>query len=465
MNKQIDNIFQDQKILLVDDDPSLLKLLSVRLQATGLEINTANSAEQGLALIPSYRPQVVITDLQMPEMDGLTFFNHIQEQYPTLPVIILTAHGTIKDAVSTTRQGVFGFLTKPIESKELLDLISQALLLNKNISPEKRAEKRQSWRENIITRSSTMENLLKEVQHVAHSEVSVFIHGESGTGKELIAQAIHDASPRSSKKFVAVNCSAIPEELLESELFGHCKGAFSGASVSRKGLFEVADGGSLFLDEIGDMPSAFQAKLLRVLEQGEIRPVGSNNITHVDVRVISASHQDLQLLASDGHFRMDLYYRLNVVTLSLPRLADRLEDIPILANHFIANTHSRTNTVAKALSSDALELLVAYQWPGNVRQLKNVIEHVCTFATTPLIPVSLIEKALQEKQKSLLSFNDAKKNFERDYLIKLLQLANGNVTEAARLAKRNRTEFYRLLDRHALKASQFKTDKNDNQTT
>jgi two-component system response regulator GlrR len=359
-------------------------------------------------------------------MDGLTFFNHIQEQYPTLPVIILTAHGTIKDAVSTTRQGVFGFLTKPIESKELLDLISQALLLNKNISPEKRVEKRQSWRENIITRSSIMENLLKEVQHVAHSEVSVFIHGESGTGKELIAQAIHDASARSSNKFVAVNCSAIPEDLLESELFGHCKGAFSGASVARKGLFEVANGGSLFLDEIGDMPTAFQTKLLRVLEVGEIRPVGS-------------------------------------ITLSLPRLADRLEDIPILANHFIANTHSRTNTIAKGLSSDALELLVAYQWPGNVRQLKNVIEHVCTFATTPLIPVSLVEKALQEKQKSLLSFNDAKKNFERDYLIKLLQLANGNVTEAARLAKRNRTEFYRLLDRHALKAAQFKTVRNEKQ--
>jgi len=460
MNKHVDNNFQDQKILLVDDDPSLLKLLSVRLQATGLEINTANSAEQGLALIPSYRPQLVITDLQMEGMDGLTFFNHIQAQYPTLPVIILTAHGTIKDAVSTTRQGVFGFLTKPFESKELLALISQALLLNKNVSPEKRVEKRQSWRENIITRSISMENLLEEVQHVAHSEVSVFIHGESGTGKELIAQAIHDASPRRSKKFVAVNCSAIPEDLLESELFGHCKGAFSGASVSRKGLFEDADGGSLFLDEIGDMPTAFQAKLLRVLQEGEIRPVGSNNTINVDVRVISASHQDLQHLASEGLFRMDLYYRLNVVTLSLPRLTDRLEDIPILANHFIASVQSRTRTIAKGLSSDALELLVSYQWPGNVRQLKNVIEHVCTFATTPLIPVSLVEKALQEKQKSLLSFNDAKKNFERDYLIKLLQLANGSVTEAARLAKRNRTAFYRLLDRHALKAAQFKTDKN-----
>jgi two-component system response regulator GlrR len=463
MNKQIDNNFQGQKILLVDDDPSLLKLLSVRLQATGLEIDTAHSAEQGLALIPSYRPQLVITDLQMAEMDGLTFFNQIQAQYPTLPVIILTAHGTIKDAVSTTRQGVFGFLTKPFESKELLELISQALLLNKNISPEKRVETRQSWRKNIITHSISMENLLEEVQHVAHSEVSVFIHGESGTGKELIAQAIHDTSPRSNKEFVAVNCSAIPEELLESELFGHCKGAFSGASVSRKGLFEIADGGSLFLDEIGDMPTAFQTKLLRVLEVGEIRSVGSNNTIRVDVRVISASHQDLQRLASEGLFRMDLYYRLNVVTLSLPSLAERLEDIPILANHFIANTRSRTKTIAKGLSSDALELLVAYQWPGNVRQLKNVIEHVCTFAKTPLIPVSLVEKALQEKQKSLPSFNDAKKNFERGYLIKLLQLSNGSVTEAARLAKRNRTEFYRLLDRHSLKAAQFRTVRNKTQ--
>jgi len=465
MNKHIDNNFQGQKILLVDDDPSLLKLLSVRLQATGLEINTAQSAEQGLALIPSYRPQLVITDLQMAGMDGLTFFNHIQAEYPSLPVIILTAHGTIKDAVSTTRQGVFGFLTKPFESKELLALISQALLLNNNISPEKRAEKRQSWRENIITHSISMENLLEEVQHVAHSEVSVFIHGESGTGKELIAQAIHDASPRSSKKFIAVNCSAIPEDLLESELFGHSKGAFSGATASRKGLFEVADGGSLFLDEIGDMPTAFQVKLLRVLEVGEIRPVGSNNTINVDVRVISASHRDLQRLATEGIFRMDLYYRLNVVTLSLPRLAERIEDISILANHFIANTRARTKTIAKGLSSEALELLVAYQWPGNVRQLKNVIEHVCTFAKTPLIPVCLVEKALQEKQKKLLSFNDAKKNFERGYLIKLLQLANGSVTEAARLAKRNRTEFYRLLDRHALKAAQFKTVRNENQIT
>ena len=450
------NDFQGQRVLLVDDDPSLLKLLAVRLKATGLEVETAQSAEQAVSLIPSYLPQLVITDLRMEEMDGLALFNHIQLQYPTLPVIILTAHGTIKEAVSATRQGLFGFLTKPFDSKELVELITKALALNKNVLSDKQTEQAESWRENIITRSINMENLLREVQHVAHSEVSVFIHGESGTGKELIAQAIHKASSRSTKEFVAVNCSAIPEELLESELFGHCKGAFSGASATRKGLFEVADGGSLFLDEIGDMPAAFQVKLLRALQEGEIRPVGANKIIPVDVRIISASHQDLQQLASEGHFRMDLYYRLNVVTLSLPRLAERLEDIPLLANHFIANNHSKVQAIAKGLSSEAMELLLAYQWPGNVRQLKNVIEHVCTFATTPLIPVSLVEKALQEKQKTLLSFNDAKKNFERDYLIKLLQLANGNVAEAARLAKRNRTEFYRLLDRHALKAAQFK---------
>lgn len=459
MNQQSNSSFQEQKILLVDDDPSLLKLLSVRLQASGLEVKTAESGEQAVALIPSFLPQLVITDLRMAEMDGMSLFIHIQEHYPTLPVIILTAHGTIKEAVAATQQGVFGFLTKPFDSKELLDLIEQALVLNKSDLSSAPCDDKDAWRSDIITRNIVMENLLREVQHIANSDISVFIHGESGTGKELIAQAIHKSSARNNKEFIAVNCSAIPSDLLESELFGHVKGAFSGASAARKGLFEIADGGSLFLDEIGDMPLPFQAKLLRVLQEGEIRPVGSNKTISVDVRIISASHRDLLKLESEGLFRMDLYYRLNVVTLKLPLLSERLEDIPILANHFINSNQSRTPAIAKGLSNEALEALVAYDWPGNVRQLRNVIEHVCTFATTPLIPVSLVEKALQEKQKTLLSFNDAKKNFERDYLVKLLQLANGNVTEASRLAKRNRTEFYRLLDRHALKASQFKIKK------
>ncbi len=448
--------FQGQKVLLVDDDPSLLKLLSMRLGAAGIEVKTAQSGEQAISIVPIFLPELVITDLRMAEMDGMALFNHLQQHYPTLPVIILTAHGTIKEAVAATRQGVFGFLTKPFDGNELLELVDQAFTLNGPATMEPQQTAKEHWRKNIITRSAEMENLLREVQKIAQSEVSVYINGESGTGKELIARAIHDASPRGKKEFVAVNCSAIPEELLESELFGHCKGAFSGASTERKGLFELADGGSLFLDEIGDMPPSFQVKLLRALQEGEIRPVGSNHIIKVDVRIISASHRDLQQLAVEEQFRTDLYYRLNVVTLKLPRLADRPEDIPLLANFFISNMSSRTQSVAEGLSNEALELLIAYDWPGNVRQLKNVIEHICTFATTPLIPATLVEKALQEKQKTWLSFNDARKNFEREYLIKLLLLASGNVTEAARLAKRNRTEFYRLLDRHSLKASEFK---------
>ena len=458
MIEQTKNNLQPQKILLVDDDPSLLKLLALRLRSLGFDVKSVESAELAVGLIPSYLPHLVITDLRMQEMDGLALFSHVKDLYPTIPVIILTAHGTIKEAVAATNEGVFGFLTKPFDSKELVELTSKALALNVSHPTNHHAEQN-NWREGIITRSIIMENLLREVERVANSKISVYIHGESGTGKELIAQAIHKISPRRDKEFVTVNCSAIPENLLESELFGHSKGAFSGASTNRKGLFEIADGGSLFLDEIGDMSAAFQVKLLRALQEGEIRPVGSNTTIKVDVRVISASHRDLQKLANEDVFRMDLFYRMCVVTLNLPSLVERLEDIPLLANHFIANNHSKPHPVAKGLSTEAMELLISYKWPGNVRQLRNVIEQVCTFTTTPLIPVSLVEKALQEKQTSLLSFNDAKKNFELDYLIKLLQLTNGSVTEAAKLAKRNRTEFYRLLDRHSLKPAQFKIKK------
>ncbi|RLA25237.1 MAG: two-component system response regulator GlrR [Gammaproteobacteria bacterium] len=456
MSQVIKNNFQGMKVLVVDDEPSLLQLLDLRLRSLGLEIKKAESAEEAVALLPSYRPQLVITDLKMGEMDGMALFSHIQQQYPALPVIILTAHGTIKEAVAATHQGVFGFLTKPFVKEELIELVTKAFALNTRVDHGKGIEGSAAWRANIITRSMMMENLLDEVERVAQTNVSVYIQGESGTGKELIAQAIHKAGSRSDKEFVAVNCSAIPEDLLESELFGHQKGSFSGASVARKGLFEIADGGTLFLDEIGDMSAAFQVKLLRALQEGEIRPVGANKTISVDVRVISASHQDLQEMTANNLFRLDLYYRLNVVTLMLPRLAERLEDIPLLASYFITHNDIQIESVAKGFSNEAMELLISYDWPGNVRQLKNVIEHICTFATTPLVPVNLVEKALREKQKLSLSFNDAKKNFEREYLVKLLQLANGSVTQAAKLAKRNRTEFYRLLDRHNLKAAQFK---------
>ncbi|VAW49986.1 Transcriptional response regulatory protein GlrR [hydrothermal vent metagenome] len=443
--------FKGQKLLLVDDDTSLLKLLSIRLRHIGLDVLTVESAAEALAALPVFNPQLVITDLRMDEMNGMALYEQIQQTRPTLPVIIMTAHGTIKEAVEATSLGVFGFITKPINHIELNEQIEKAFKLHTNLVCDFLGAK---WRENIIGQSSIMESLLKDLYHVSQSDISVYIQGESGTGKELIAQAIHKASPRKDKPFVAVNCSAIPEELLESELFGHKKGAFSGAIENRKGLFELADGGVLFLDEIGDMSPSFQVKLLRALQEGEIRPVGESQTRSIDVRVVSASHRDLKQMVEEKTFRLDLYYRLNIVTLKLPNLTERPEDIPLLVNYFIIEA----GTKVKKISNEAMEVLLGYEWPGNIRELKNVIDQVCAFATTPLIPASLIEKALQKKNLSIPSFNEARKNFERDYLIQLLKLAGGNVSHAARIAKRNRTEFYRLLSRHMLKPANFKEE-------
>lgn len=445
--------FSKQSILLVDDDSSLLELLSIRLKASGLSVKTATSGAEALGAISQCHPELVITDLRMDNMDGMQLCKLIQRDYPTLPVIIITAHGTIKEAVEATSEGVFGFITKPVDISELQDKIHQAFALSGRSINSKSTE---DWRADILTRSQLMENLLSQVKLLSQGDASLFIHGESGTGKELIAQAIHKASPRRDAPFVAVNCSAIPEELLESELFGHRKGAFSGAFENRQGLFQAADKGTLFLDEIGDMSAAFQVKLLRALQERQIRPVGSNASIPVDVRIVSASHHDLEKKATEGGFRMDLYYRLNVATLTLPRLSERREDISLLANHFISHPDSTYNYIAKGFSNQALELLLAYDWPGNVRQLKNIVEHVSALASTPIVPANLVEKVLREKSTTLQGLKEAKNQFEKEYLIKLLSSVSGNVSQAARLAKRNRTEFYKLLDRHQLKPNTFK---------
>jgi len=445
-------------VLLVDDDPSLLRLLSLRLTAIGLSVECANSGEQAVGLVPQFKPQLVVTDLRMGEMDGLALFRYLQRHYPLLPVIVLTAHGTIAEAVEATRQGVYGFLTKPFDSKELIAQVEQALQLGGWPPGETEQADRQDWRSEIITRSQSMEQLLQEVQRVAQGDASLFIHGESGTGKELIARAVHQVSPRTAAPFVAVNCSAIPAELLESELFGHVRGAFSGAVSSRDGLFRSADSGTLFLDEIGDMPALFQVKLLRALQEQRIRPVGANQDILVDVRIISASHHDLDALVAAGSFRQDLYYRLNVVTLSLPALSERREDIPLLANHFLSRLSPRYGDRVKGFSAEALNALVQYDWPGNVRQLQNVVEQLTALSSTPIIPVKQVEKALKEKAALLPGFQEAREQFEREYLVELLQRVNGNVSQAARLAKRNRTEFYKLLKRHHLEPARFKQD-------
>jgi two-component system response regulator GlrR len=445
-------------ILLVDDDPDLLKLISLRLTSAGYRVRTAESGETALAAIAVRRPAAVVTDLRMPGIDGLQLFDAINRQHAGLPVLILTAHGTIPDAVSATQRGVFGYLTKPFDSQELLQKVASAIKLSGGDPGRSAAD--EEWREGIITRSPLMEDLLRQSKLVADSDASILIHGESGTGKELLARAIHRASKRRDKPFVAVNCGAIPAELLESELFGHARGAFTGAVQAHKGLFQAADGGTLLLDEIGDMPMPLQVKLLRVLQEGEVRPVGSTQAIPVDVRVISATHRDLDAQKDSGQFREDLYYRLNVVSLRLPSLAERREDIPALAAHFLRRLAERYRKPAPTVAPEAMALLVAAPWPGNVRQLLNLLEQAMALTTTSVIPASLVQNALKEDAAALIPFEEARKTFERDYLVRLLKITGGNVTQAAQLAKRNRTEFYKLLQRHRLEPAMFKEPKN-----
>ncbi|MDE1990489.1 MAG: sigma 54-interacting transcriptional regulator [Betaproteobacteria bacterium] len=442
-------------LLLVDDDPDLLHLLTLRLRAAGYRVTTAASAEAALAQIAIERPQLVLSDVQLPGQDGLRLFDEIHARHPTLPVILLTAHGTIPDAVEATARGVFSYLTKPFDGKELLDKIAQALALYAGEGEEGNAEE-EAWRGAIISRSNRMAELLHEAKLVARSDASVLIRGESGTGKELLAQAIHRASPRAGRPFVAVNCSAIPEQLLESELFGHVKGAFTGAVSHHEGLFRAAAGGTLFLDEIGDMPINLQAKLLRTLQERTVRPVGSSQNMPVDVRILSSTHQNLETAIAEEQFREDLYYRLNVVELTLPPLRDRREDIPLLANHFLVRLAQKYDKHLNGFAPEALKALTLYSWPGNVRQLYNVVEQVCALATTLLIPLSLVQRALRVPSVEILSLAAARERFEREYLTGLLKVTGGNVADAARLAERNRTEFYRLLQKHGLTPDSFR---------
>jgi two-component system response regulator GlrR len=383
-------------------------------------------------------------------------FEQIRAKHPHIPVIIMTAHGTIPDAINATKQGVFSFLTKPFESKELLDIVQQAIRLQPAELNYNQVDSQ--WRDKIISRSTIMESLLQQSKQVAKSDFSLLIHSQSGTGKELLAKAIHLASPRHTQTFTAINCAAIPEQLLESELFGHTKGAFTGAEKNHIGLFQATDGGTLFLDEIGDMPMNFQVKLLRALQEREVRPVGSTQSIKVDVRVISATHKNLQQAIIDKTFREDLYYRLNVVELELPPLSERREDIPLLAQYFLSRSVEQSHINITGFSQEAMEILISATWPGNIRQLQNVVEQTVALSNEPLISEMLVKNALRDKATILPSFVQARDKFERDYLAKLLKITAGNVSQAAKIAQRNRTEFYKLLNRHHLSAEAFRDE-------
>ena len=444
-------------LLVVDDDADMLRLLTMRLSAAGYRVSAVTSAEAALTQLAVERPHLVLSDVRLPGKDGLALFDEIRASHPSLPVILLTAHGTIPDAVQATERGVFTYLTKPFDGKDLLDKIAQALRLGASVQTNA-GGRPPAWQTAIISRSSRMAEILAEAAMVAQSDASVLLRGDSGTGKELLARAIHLASPRAARPFVAVNCGAIPEALLESELFGHMKGAFTDASTNHKGLFQAAQGGSLLLDEIGDMPPALQVKLLRVLQERVVRPVGSSQSIVVDVRILSSTHQDLEAAMAEGQFRTDLYYRLNVVTLTLPPLAQRREDIALLANHFLVTLAEKYGKRVSGFAPEALRALTTAAWPGNVRQLYNVAEQACALATTPLIPLALIQRALRSPSVQMLTLAQARQRFEREYLVGLLKLTDGNVADAARLADRNRTEFYRLMQKHGLTPGHFKPD-------
>ncbi len=439
------------RILLVDDDPGLLRLLSIRLRAEGYEVEAVESAHKALATVGRFAPDLVVTDLRMDKMDGIELLKELQTRSPGLRVVIITAHGTIPDAVVATQSGAFGFLTKPIDKDELMATVEKALRVSGSVDVD------EDWAADIITRNQGMREILNQARMVAATDARVLINGESGTGKELLARAIHNASPRAKKPFVAINCSAMAENLLESELFGHEKGAFTGATRSHKGLFQAAEGGSLLLDEIGDMPMRLQVKLLRVLQENQVRPVGSTEAREVDVRVISATHRDLQQLMGQGRFREDLYYRLNVVNIKIPTLNDRREDIPLLVAHFLQQIAAEAGQERKVYAPEAVEMLVTAEWPGNIRQLYNVVRQNVALSRSPVISAELVQQSLGEHAGKLLSFTDARDEFTRNYLSQILQITMGNVSQAARLAKRNRTDFYKLLARHDLNPDQFKS--------
>jgi len=455
MKKSQQNTLQNQSsaciasILIVDDDASLLKLLSIRLSSEGYEVSIATNVDDAIHLLTDRKFSVLLSDLRMPGKDGLYLLDYVTQNQPSLPVILITAHGSIDEAVVATEKGALGFITKPIDHTKLREALGNAIA-------QSSSHLSKDWYKNIIFRSAVMQRLIEQAGLIAKRDVSVLITGASGTGKEVLAQSIHQASDRRDKPFIALNCGALPEHLLESELFGHKKGAFSGAISDHMGLFRAAEGGTLFLDEIGDMPISLQVKLLRVLQEKALRPVGSTQTIETNVRVISATHKDIKVAMEEGEFREDLYYRICVVNLRLPSLNERQEDVPVLARHLLSLSAEKHGVQVTRFSEEAMQKLCQTQWPGNIRQLVNVIEQCVALTQSPVISLSLVNQALLQKSDYFLSLSDAKEAFERNYITRVLKMTDGVVSKAAELSGRNRTDFYKLIKKHQLNVDDYK---------
>lgn len=447
------------KILIVDDDRNLLEVLKVRVESAGYDVFTAALEDDALEAAHHNIFDLAIIDLQLERMDGIELMKQLRLILPGMPVIILTAFATIESAVRAVKEGAYGYLTKPFNPRDLFDHMEEALedhrltaeidhlkeLLEDHNAPE------------VVAKSEKMQQILDIVARVAESDSTVYIGGESGTGKELIAKAIHLASNRKGKPFVALNSAALPEPLLESRLFGHEKGAFTGAVQSTKGLFTQAHGGTIFLDEIGDMSLAIQAKVLRVLQERCFYPVGSEKLVEVDVRVIVATNKDLEEEVRKGLFRRDLFYRVHVIPIYLPPLRDRKEDIPHLVDHFLERINRQMKKEIAGVTPEAMRRLMLHDWPGNVRELENAIEFAAAMTRGSVISEEFV---LRQRKPSadepLKPLKEARDAFERAYLINVLKACKGNVSEAADLAGKYRTDFYSLLKKHSLNPADFR---------
>ncbi len=430
------------RILLVDDDPGLLRLLSIRLMTEGFDVEGVESAMAALDAAENFQPDLIITDLRMDQMDGIELLQSLQRRWPGLPVLLMTAHGTIPDAVTATQSGAFGFITKPIDKTELLDYVARALRVSrKSVSNE-------DWRAGIITRSPLINERLGQARVIAATPSRVLIRGPSGAGKEMFARAMHKVSPQKNGPFLSVGCSALSEDALAAELFGR---------ADQPGHFQRAEGGILLLNEVADLPPALQVRLLRVLEEGAVRPVDSDQTVAVNVRIFCTTKQDLSALILDGRFRDDLYYRLIEASLEVPPLGEHREDIPILAGHFLEQIVAEMPGRNMVYAPEAIEILMGAPWPGNVRELGNKVRQHAAMCQTSVISASLVQESLGgEKSETLMSFAEARDEFIRNYLAQLLKMTGGNVSKAARMAQRNRTDFYKLLARHKLDPEVFK---------
>ncbi|MHB9097045.1 MAG: sigma-54-dependent transcriptional regulator [Syntrophales bacterium] len=449
------------KILIVDDDRSLVEVLKLRIESAGYEVSAALKEETALAATKEQVFDLAIIDLQLEGTDGITLMQKIHRIIPELPVIILTAHGSIESAVEAMKQGAYSYVTKPFNARDLLLQVEKALenrVLKNEIQRLKNFLEEEYDFGNIVARSGKMQGVLEIVTRIAGNDSTVYIEGESGTGKELIAKAIHIASHRKNKPFIALNCAAIPETLLESKLFGHERGAFTGATQSARGSFTQAHTGTIFLDEIGDMSLTIQAKVLRVLQERQFYPVGSEKLMEVDVRVIVATNKDLEEEVKKGLFRNDLYYRIHVIPIQLPPLRERKEDIQPLVEHFLKKFNHNMKKEIKGVTTEAMKKLLLHDWPGNVRELENTIEFAMAMTQLDYLTEDYVlqSKALPVDE-TLKPLKDAKNAFERSYLIGLLQICKGNVSEAAELAGKYRADFYTLLSKHNLNAADFRS--------